>query len=110
MTFPDWSDEQIVTLVESMLPSDLWRPARVREALRAAGIVPNGARWRPIADAPVDAVLGDEILGWWAPNKGADVAFMGRAAGGRLDWRGRAYHGRPTHWQPLPAPPTTEPT
>ncbi len=98
---PDWSDEQIDTFRDNAHLGP-WSREGVRSALRAAGIVPNVARWRPISEAPKD---GKPVL----------VGLRG-AVPIAAEWDGQRWYApglgtvRPTHFQPLPAPPTTETT
>jgi hypothetical protein len=131
MTATEWSDEQIDALRHAVLrmhyedtseylrddgDAALLRHLRdaLRSALRAAGIVPNGARWRPISEAPKD---GTRVLVIDAAHDGApQLAWWGAPVWGQLPACWLTYSHRsdfedvaaPTHFQPLPAPPTTE--
>jgi hypothetical protein len=104
---PDWSDEQIDALY-CHIDAIYSRPigdthAEMRSALRAAGIVPNGARWRPIDTFGLDDGSACLLLIDGSP-------YMGSRWGGAFLIDGPNFNESftPTHWQPLPAPPTTE--
>ena len=65
--------------------------------------------WRPIETAPHETHI---LLGWVEPTTGKWECQTGFASGGKLFPNGystRWWHGRATHWMPLPTPPT-EPT
>jgi hypothetical protein len=112
---PDWSDEQIEDLCQRTM--DMPHPSEVmRENLRAAGIVPNVARWRPISEAPKDGTrvlvidaAHDAVpeLAWWGAPGWGQLSACWLTYSHRSDFEDVA---APTHFQPLPAPPTTEAT
>jgi hypothetical protein len=123
---PDWSDADIDRLIAARAHRVFERSEKpykvetlrdmVRRDLRAAGIVPNVARWRPISEAPkdgtrvlvIDAAHGavPELAWWGAPGWGQHPACW-LTYSHRSDFEDVA---APTHFQPLPAPPTTEAT
>jgi hypothetical protein len=124
---PDWSDEQIEDLCQRTM--DMPHPSEVmRENLRAAGIVPNVARWRDISEAPKDgtpivAVLRADIYPRIRPQR-PDLASLNglymvlRHPGGSYGWNAAGplgFGGIDDEWiagwmAPLPARPTTEAT
>jgi hypothetical protein len=63
--------------------------------------------WQPIATAPPD-----EDLLLVGPFHGSTHYFVGRSKvehGGHIEWEGGG-GTQPTHWMPLPPPPTGMPT
>jgi hypothetical protein len=118
---PDWSDEQVERFVAerraliearaedtfngidpSANPTDV---DIMRSALRAAGIVPNVARWRPVAE--YDGPDGRDVL----LQEGRGRYRLGFTFEGKW-WLSANHEQRlyPDHFRPLPAPPTTEAT
>lgn len=71
----------------------------------AAAKVREAQRWHPIDSAPHETLV---VLGWYDENEvfKQEIALASagrRYPGGASDmW----WHGRATHWMPLPAPPT----
>lgn len=82
------------------------------------------ASWQPIGSAPKD---GRVVLLWWRSEFGPDyVAYWAcgywkEFGDGSKGWIGESFHAseprcwtrivgeRPTHWMPLPAPPSQKP-
>jgi hypothetical protein len=67
------------------------------------------SNWQPIETAPKD---GTTIVGWSKEN-GADILFYGMTEHDDVIEEGWLYHfdfqtwpTKPTHWMPLPKPPT----
>jgi hypothetical protein len=60
--------------------------------------------WQPIETAPKD---GTHVLAWWREE--GDPPEVVRWSAGWVDDYGTRYI-EPTHWQPLPSPPTKEPS
>lgn len=72
------------------------------------------SEWQPIETAPKDrsVLLYEPIGGWWLPEPRPGVVphiWVGNWWKGdtlnRAQWNGAMYSA-PTHWMPLPAPPT----
>lgn len=64
--------------------------------------------WLPIETAPKD---GTRVLVWAAPSRRVIIGAFDGSNRVRAPWRHRAIGGpsiwpRPTHWRPLPTPPT----
>jgi hypothetical protein len=85
----------------------LCRAADIMDRLAAEIARLKAGGWRPISDAPkdgTDILVGVQGIGW--PVR---VAFWDEARGGVWSiWPGREL-AHPTHWQPLPPPPTDTP-
>lgn len=83
---------------------DIMRQARAVMLLYAAPqpvACPEG--WKPIDDeTPLDVPL---LLGWW--RKWPTVEWE-TASGLAGSTKGKWLHGQATHWQPLPAPPSSD--
>lgn len=71
----------------------------LREGWCIACIAP---RWTPTDEKPPE--IGMRVLGFWMSHRGAVQSVRG-AVGGWLDDDGNVT-APPTHWMPLPAPPT----
>ena len=66
--------------------------------------------WRPIETAPHEEVV---LLGWWQSDWLGNDDWVSEVDHASFGWRrgsisSRSYHGRATHWQPLPPPPQKE--
>ena len=64
--------------------------------------------WQDIETAPHETNI---LLGWIEQSTGNWECQTGFASGGKLypnGYSSRWWHGRATHWMPLPAPPKTE--
>jgi hypothetical protein len=131
---PDWSDADIdrfndeceriartssVAMVAGELTAENLTAhlrEQARSALRAAGIVPNVARWRPISKAPTRTFVLVAFDDGRRPevsrhDKASHIPLYGWLDYSTLDGEDiEFYRDAPTHWQPLPAPPTTEAT
>ncbi len=61
--------------------------------------------WQPIETAPHEALV---VLGWYEDASWKQEIALA-SAGERFSngYSNRWWHGRATHWMPLPAPPTT---
>ncbi len=76
----------------------------IRDALSA---LIDSQRWQPIETAPKDGsyVLlawdGQCIMSHWLDNSNTTAPWKGFTVMGLRPWP----KGKPTHWQPLPAPP-----
>lgn len=71
----------------------------------AAAKVREAQRWHPIDSAPHETLV---VLGWYDEN-GVFKQEIALASAGRRYPGGASdmwWHGRATHWMPLPAPPT----
>lgn len=104
------ANEVLSELVTPKPATDYLRPL-AREFLRALG----AREWREIvADAPPK---GRTVLLWAVTDRvGPVIANWKMATGyyaddGRIEWDGRwlkPYDHHPTHWQPLPLPPSLD--
>lgn len=64
--------------------------------------------WRPIADAPkVHPMNGGDglLLGWDVPGIGEWIIVVGYWHG---EWHTGTHKAFPTHWMPLPDPPSSQ--
>lgn len=93
-------------MVGGKVPEDYYRAM-----LSAAPPPPAGSGWRPIEEAPKDGTfvwLGTTTgpamrLGYWADEQWNDFC--------RAEGTGpRGLRFQPTHWRPLPAPPSPQPS
>jgi len=73
---------------------------RVRCASGAGGLVVSGDGWISVADRLPDP--GARVLIGWAGLDEMWIAFLADAGFGD----GEGYEYEPTHWMPLPEPPT----
>lgn len=72
------------------------------------------ADWQPIETAPKDGMrvtlFAQGKYGpndtYWAISSWFDAAHPGAMEGAQSGWADWPYAIEPTHWQPLPAPPT----
>lgn len=107
--FGDWV-ETVNADFARHLERELAAVTEERDALIAsARIKEANSGWRPIETAPRD---GSDVLTWWDGKR--RIAWSYDRKGPWLTagdaWNmDCAEYTQPTHWMPLPAPPTTEP-
>lgn len=99
----------LFAVVEAIEQAVLQSPEiQARMEAYAAAKVREAQRWHPIDSAPHETLV---VLGWYDENEvfKQEIALASagrRYPGGASDmW----WHGRATHWMPLPAPPLPGP-
>jgi hypothetical protein len=65
------------------------------------------SEWQPIETAPHDTRVLVWIPPWYGPSDGK-IIVASKFTLGWIDDEAIFLQSKPTHWQPLPAPPTTE--
>jgi Lar family restriction alleviation protein len=70
-----------------------------------AGALRDAERWRPIESAPHTGIA---VLLWQPWKSGRDCTTIGHYANGWCDRFNEEMTPEPTHWRPLPAPPTQD--
>lgn len=70
-----------------------------------AGALRDAERWQPIESAPRTGIA---VLLWKPWKSGRDCTTIGHYANGWCDRFNEEMTPEPTHWRPLPAPPTQD--
>lgn len=89
------------------LPPNGWRPAEVMfDAWKARAALSAPPGWQPIETAPKDMLQHLFLVNGVAVEAFVDAINQLIVVNERREWR--AMRGKPTHWMPLPAAPSSQ--